>query len=292
MILAQYYLHDEETLWYFEHALFQLNKLKNVFHHLWFEHSDTDIDHFNISKLHAMTHYASQIQRYDSADNFNTKQSEIAHKYLIKIFFNCINKWDTFQTQLLHHNTQHLNLLAMKDILLYRDTRQSKINKHALTVMITQFNHVFSFHKIQDAFICKQCNQIQEIELNSKLWCHVLILVKILNMKKFLDMLTVFMHKCHNIVDEKVVSNRKLNKKKKDSIWIELYYVSVHESLQCWKRDEKNINDLKNLVNDKVYCSLNWQKKKIVWRRNYVLIQKRLKEMTETSTLLNDWLSD
>ncbi len=97
MILAQYYLHDEETLRYLEHALFRLNKLKNVFRHLQSEHSDTDIDHFNISKLHAMTHYASQIQKYNSADNFNTKYSEIAHKHLIKIFFDCINKWEMFQ---------------------------------------------------------------------------------------------------------------------------------------------------------------------------------------------------
>jgi len=87
-----------------------------------------------------MTYYISQIQRYDSADNFNTEHSETVHKYLIKIFFDCINKRNTFQMQLLHHNTQHLNLLAMKDILLYKDTRQSKINKHALTVMITRFN--------------------------------------------------------------------------------------------------------------------------------------------------------
>jgi hypothetical protein len=292
MILAQYHLHEEEILWYLEHALFQLNKLKNVFHHLRSERSDTDVDHFNISKLHAMTHYASQIQRYDSADNFNTKHSKIAYKYLIKIFFDCINKWNTFQTQLLHHNTQHLNLLAMKDILLYRDIRQSKINKHALTTMITWFNYVFSLCKIQDALIHKQCNQIQETELNSKLWCHALILVRILNIKKLLDALTVFMRKCCNIVDEKVVSDKKLNKKKKDSIWVESYYVSVHESLQCWKRDEKNINDLENLVNDKVYCSLNWQKKKKVWRRDYVLIQKRSKERIEASTLLNDRLSD
>ncbi len=292
VILAQYHLHDEEILQYLEHTFFQLNKLKNVFHHLRSEHSDTDVNHFNISKLHAMTHYASQIQRYNNVDNFNIKHSEIAYKHLIKIFFNCINKWETFQRQLLHHNTRHLNLLAMKDILLYRDTRQSKINKHALTAMITWFNHVFNLHKIQDVFICEQCNQIQETELNSKLWCYALILVKILNIKKLLDVLTVFMCKCCNIVDEKVVSDRELNKKKKDSIWVRSYYVSVHESLQCWKWDEKNVDDLENLVSDKVYCSLNWQRKKKVWRCDYVLIQKRLKEVTEVSTLLNNRLSD
>jgi len=37
-------------------------------------------------------------------------------------------------------------------------------------------------------------------------------------MKKLLDMLTVFMHKCCNIIDKKVVSDKELNKKKKDSI--------------------------------------------------------------------------
>jgi len=185
-----------------------------------------------------------------------------------------------------------LNLLAMKDIFLYKSTRQSKINKHALTAMITWFSHVFNLCKIQDALIHEQCNQIQETELNSKLWCHALILVEILNIKKLLNTLTVFMHKCHNIVDKKVVSDRELNKKKKDSIWVRSYYVSVHKSLQCWKQDEKDVDDLKNLVSDKVYCSLNWQKKKRIWRRDYVLIQKRSKEMTEVSTLLNDWLSD
>ncbi len=158
--------------------------------------------------------------------------------------------------------------------------------------MITRFSHVFSLHKIQDALICKQCNQIQETEFNSKLWYHALILVEILNIKKLLDALTVFVRKCCNIVNEKVVSDRELNKKKKDSIWMRSYYVSVHESLQCWKRDEKDVDNLKNLVNDRVYCSSNWQKKKKVWRRDYVLIQKRSKEMTEVSTLLNDRLSD
>ncbi len=54
VILAQYHLHDEEIFWYLEHALFQLNKLKNVFRHLWSERSDTDVNHFNISKLHAI----------------------------------------------------------------------------------------------------------------------------------------------------------------------------------------------------------------------------------------------
>jgi len=61
MILAQYHLHDKEILQYFEHTFFRLNKLKNVFCHLQSEHLNINVNHFNISKLHAMTHYASQI---------------------------------------------------------------------------------------------------------------------------------------------------------------------------------------------------------------------------------------
>ena len=83
-------------------------------------------------------------------------------------------------------------------------------------------------------------------------------------MKKLFDKLTIFMCKCHNIVDKKVVSDKELNKKKKDSTWVESYYVNIHESLQCWKQDEKDVNNLENLVSDKVYCSSNWQRKKKV----------------------------
>ncbi len=36
----------------------------------------------------------------------------------------------------------------MKDVLFHKDTRQSKINKHALTAMITRFSRVFSLRKI------------------------------------------------------------------------------------------------------------------------------------------------
>ncbi len=36
----------------------------------------------------------------------------------------------------------------MKDVLLYENIRQSKINKHALTAMITRFSQAFSLRKI------------------------------------------------------------------------------------------------------------------------------------------------
>ena len=130
VILMQYISHNENTLQYLEHALFWINKLKNVFWHLHSVDSDITESHFNILKLHVMTYYTHHIHWYDTADNVNTEYSEITHKFLIKIFFNWTNKYKSFQEQLLFHNTHYLNLTVMKDLIVWRKTQHSIINKN------------------------------------------------------------------------------------------------------------------------------------------------------------------
>jgi len=80
--------------------------------------SDISEEHFNIFKLHVMTYYAQHIHQYDSADNIDTEYSEIVYKFLIKIFFSETNKHKNFQQQLLFHNTHHLNLITIKNLIL------------------------------------------------------------------------------------------------------------------------------------------------------------------------------
>ncbi len=87
VMLTQYTSHDEDTLQYLLHVLFQINKLKNVFQHLCPVNLNISEGHFNILKLHVMTHYAQHIRQYDSADNVDTEHSEAAHKFLVKVFF-------------------------------------------------------------------------------------------------------------------------------------------------------------------------------------------------------------
>ncbi len=65
-----------------------------------------------------MTHYAQHIQQCNSADNVDTKYNKIIYKFLVKIFFSQINKYKSFQQQLLLYNTHHLNLTAMKNLIL------------------------------------------------------------------------------------------------------------------------------------------------------------------------------
>ena len=117
VILTQYISHDKNTLQYLEHALFWINKLKNIFQYLHSVDSDITESHFNILKLHVMTHYTHHIHWYGTADNVDTEHSEITHKFLIKIFFNWTNKCESFQEQLLLYNTHYLNLTVMKNLI-------------------------------------------------------------------------------------------------------------------------------------------------------------------------------
>ena len=96
VILTQYTSHNEDTLQYLEHALFWINKLKDVFQHLHPVDSDITEGHFNILKLHVMIHYTHHIRWYGTADNVDTEHSEAAHKFLIKAFFNQTNKCESF----------------------------------------------------------------------------------------------------------------------------------------------------------------------------------------------------
>ena len=118
VILSQYSFHDNNTLQYLQHALFWINRLKNIFHYLHSVNSDINTEHFNLLKLHVMTHYAEHIWQYDTADNVDTEYSETVYKYLVRAFFNQTNKWENFQEQLMHHNICYVNLLTMKNLIL------------------------------------------------------------------------------------------------------------------------------------------------------------------------------
>ena len=56
-MLAQYVLHDEETLRYIEHALYRLEKTKIAFEQQWPINSKLCQLTFNYPKFHAISHF-------------------------------------------------------------------------------------------------------------------------------------------------------------------------------------------------------------------------------------------
>ena len=92
ILLAQYKMHDDETLEYLDHALYRIDKTKAVFKQFRPVDKATDEGHFNFPKFHAMTHYTSSIREYGAADNCDTEYSEAGHKYHVKAFYGRTNK--------------------------------------------------------------------------------------------------------------------------------------------------------------------------------------------------------
>ena len=113
-------------------------------------------EHFNIFKLYIMIYYAQHIHQYDSTDNIDTEYSEIAHKFLIKIFFNQTNKHKSFQQQLLLHNTHYLNLIIMKNLILWKKMWNSVITKNLMITLMTQSTQTILLYRISDLFFSEK----------------------------------------------------------------------------------------------------------------------------------------
>ena len=80
-----------------KHAFYRIDNLKIIFIKYKFQniiHDDDDENgiHFNIFKLHVMTHYTTFIRLYDNVQDFDTAYKKAAHKFLLKIFFIMTNR--------------------------------------------------------------------------------------------------------------------------------------------------------------------------------------------------------
>ncbi len=130
--MTQYQSHNDESLRYMNNAIYRINVLKEVFKQ--FQHDEN----FNYLKFHVISHYMNFIQRYEDADDFDTSYMKIAHKFLIKDYYDLTNKRKNFQMQILHHNTWRVNMLTMRDIILHDlITFRSEIDER-MKVMITK----------------------------------------------------------------------------------------------------------------------------------------------------------
>ena len=56
---------------------------------------NSNIGHFNILKFHALIHFKENICLYEYVDKYCTNaNSETRYCYIIKAFYNLINKWN------------------------------------------------------------------------------------------------------------------------------------------------------------------------------------------------------
>ncbi|KAI9449042.1 hypothetical protein BJY52DRAFT_1228006 [Lactarius psammicola] len=89
--LSQYPLHTTESLNALDTALRQFHEEKDIFIELGVQ------EHFNLPKLHSLTHYRRSIMLFGSADNYNTEQSERLHIDFTKNAYRATNFKDEYK---------------------------------------------------------------------------------------------------------------------------------------------------------------------------------------------------
>ena len=113
--LAQYSSHNDNTLEYMEHALYQMDMLKSAFRKYRINNREKDESgHFNFPKFHAVTHYPEFIRMFGTVD---TSQMETTHKWIVKEHFSRTNKHADFQ--IIRHSTRQTNAMAMEELILH-----------------------------------------------------------------------------------------------------------------------------------------------------------------------------
>ncbi|KAI0040537.1 hypothetical protein FA95DRAFT_1549668 [Auriscalpium vulgare] len=90
LYLAQYPSHSENTLGYLEEALQRFHDNKDVFEELGIR------EHFNIPKLHGLSHYVASIKLFGTTDNYNTEATERLHIDYAKDAYRSTNHKDAF----------------------------------------------------------------------------------------------------------------------------------------------------------------------------------------------------
>lgn len=88
--LAQLTSHTDDTIHRLEDSLATFHNNKVIFIDLgvW--------EHFNIPKLHSLSHYELSIWQFGTVDNYNTEQSEHLHINLAKDAYHAMNHKDGY----------------------------------------------------------------------------------------------------------------------------------------------------------------------------------------------------
>ena len=114
ILMAQYCSHDNVTLKYLDQALMRINVYKKALWN-WRRSEKNPERRFDFCKFHGMLHYSDHVNNFGTMNGYNTAHFKANHKFVLKLFYNRINKRENFLKQLVWHNQQRIKTLAMKE---------------------------------------------------------------------------------------------------------------------------------------------------------------------------------
>ena len=256
----------------------RINNLKTIFvkyrsQNTTHEENDDDETHFNILKLHVLTHYIDFIRLYDIAQSFDTVYEETTHKFLFKIFFARTNKTENWKKQIMMHNIRHNNIIAMQNILLYSKSKSvsvacQQLNEEIIKAFRDSMNLSMSLDENDETHLLN-------LYQNSRHWRRAKLVATESKFEclNFIDALTMFIREQRKRANDISYNDTHFDIRERDSFWAKNYFVEIHKSLICWKRDEKNSTNSNRLEEEKMWCASQWRNRKD-WRRDSVWVQK------------------
>ena len=240
----------------------RINNLKTIFvkyrsQNTTHEENDDDETHFNILKLHVLTHYIDFIRLYDIAQSFDTVYEETAHKFLLKIFFARTNKTKDWKKQIMMHNIRHNNIIAMQNILFYSKSKSifvayQQLNEEIIKASRDSMNLSMSLDENDEAHLLNlyqnSCHwrRAKLVAAKSKFEC-----------SNFINVLTImiFIREQHKRANDISYNDTHFDIRERDSFWAKNYFVEIYKPLICWKRDEKNFTNSNRLEEEKMRCA-------------------------------------
>ena len=205
-------------------------------------------------------------------DDFDTFYMKIAHKFLIKDYYDFTNKQKNFQMQILHHNTWWINMLIMKDIILHDlITFRLEIDER-MKVMITKSSRSLDLTQLKWDLSKMNLNQRWNWSSNSWFWRIVSEIMKMIYIKNFLNELSIFIRESRRKKSEIKSNKYQMNQKEIDFFWINDYFVSVHASIECWRCKDKDSTDFEKFILKWIRCAFAWQRQMLNWRRDYIYV--------------------
>ena len=265
--LAMYQSHDDNTLRYFELALYRMNQHKEVFRKYRNPKAKDDEQHFNFPKWHSLTHYVQMIRLYGCAPNWDTSHPEHKHHTYVKEGFRRTNKKNDWEDQLMEHHLRGINMLALQDILCRgpQPTLADGRERDEEPVSVGEPQPIDLVFGLPG----------QNRRTKKALWRPVGDIVELLGPEEgplFRQAMAVFVRESrpHN---REQPSNLDPDRVEPMDTWVNDYPVQLHHSVKCRKEHGDITDDSSTTERNIARCAENWQKGGKP-RRDWVWVQE------------------
>jgi len=242
-ILSRYTSHDANTIEYLEAALYRMDRSKDAF--LAFRPDGRSAPHFNIPKLHAVTHYPHFIRQFGSLRQTDTESPEHAHIEQ-KAFYAMSNKRSGYDNQILRYNTIYGNLNIRQELELHDATIARPLVDNLDNVQATRLSkyvNVASNRSYKWGDIYDISRSLQHRRINTHIWRAAGEVEERTGISTLVSCLAAFVRECRKRIDGARRSDRDIDRLETDEGWVSAMPVAIHHSLTCYVQLGKETQD-------------------------------------------------